>query len=122
MLSLSKITSYRSAHLKEVNMSYFHHMAYALGYSIATLGISAIFLIHAFIPDLLKSTGSDGIAALHTHFQLERNINTILNPNAKPKIEDNKVEDNKVEDDKAEDDKVEDDKAEDDKVEHVKSD
>lgn len=98
MFSLSQITSYRSEHLKAVNMSYFQHMAYALGYSIATLGTSAIFLIHAFIPDLFKTTGSDSISALHKHFQEERNI---IESKTKP-IPEDKQEDKQEDKPKAE--------------------
>lgn len=69
MSFLKKYTYYTSEHLQDVNMTYFQHMGYALSYSFISFAISIIFIIHALIPDLFISTGSDGIEILHDHFK-----------------------------------------------------
>ena len=74
MSFIKKYTYYTSEHLQDVNMTYFQHMGYALSYSFISFAISIIFIIHALIPDLFISTGSDGIEILHDHFQeMKRN-------------------------------------------------
>ncbi len=52
-------------HLKEVNETYFQHMAIAfkIGFTMLVTGIFC--LIHALIPGLFKKTGSNQIAKIY---------------------------------------------------------
>jgi hypothetical protein len=52
-------------HLKEVNETYFQHMAIAfkIGFTMLVTGIFC--LIHALIPGLFKKTGSKQIAKMY---------------------------------------------------------
>ena len=55
-------------HLKEINMSYFQHMKCALGYAKESGKAMIYFFIHAFLPDLWITKGSD---------QLKKTLNKI---------------------------------------------
>jgi hypothetical protein len=46
------------SHLDEVNEGYFKHMFNSLKYSLKLLQAALACLIHAFIPELFKSTAS----------------------------------------------------------------
>ena len=53
-----------SKHLKEINMSYFQHMKCALGYAKKSGKITVYFLIHAFLPDVWVTKGSNHLKKL----------------------------------------------------------
>jgi len=55
-------------HLKEIKMSYFQHMKCALGYAKESGKAMIYFFIHAFLPDLWITKGSD---------QLKKTLNKI---------------------------------------------
>ena len=52
-------------HLKEVNETYFQHMAIAFKISFTMLVTGIFCLIHALIPGLFKKTGSNQIAKIY---------------------------------------------------------
>ena len=51
-------------HPKSVGENYFTHMFQAIQFSLKSLAASAIFLLHAFFPFLLKHTGCDIISSM----------------------------------------------------------
>ena len=51
-------------HLKEINMTYFQHMKCALGYAKESGKAMIYFFIHAFLPDVWVTKGSDNLNKL----------------------------------------------------------
>ncbi|MHA2403456.1 MAG: DUF6356 family protein [Candidatus Kariarchaeaceae archaeon] len=52
------------SHLEEVNETYWQHFKCAIGFSGTMLLLAIICTIHAFIPELFKTTASDNIESL----------------------------------------------------------
>ena len=48
-----------SKHLKDIDMTYFKHMKCALGYAIECGKTMIYFFVHAFLPDIWVTKGSD---------------------------------------------------------------
>lgn len=93
MFQISKYL-YTSSHLKYVKQSYFCHLGYAISYSFFCLSASIIFLIHGFIPDIFRHTGSNMISILHEHFEMKKQ-NIILS-NIIPNPDNTNNPDNKI--------------------------
>ena len=53
-----------SRHLKEINMSYFQHMKCALGYAKESGKAMVYFSVHAFLPDVWVTKGSEKLKNL----------------------------------------------------------
>ena len=53
-----------SKHLKEINMSYFQHMKCALGYAKESGKAMIYFSVHAFLPDVWVTKGSEKLKNL----------------------------------------------------------
>ena len=53
-----------SKHLKEINMSYFQHMKCALGYAKESGKAMIYFSVHAFLPDVCVTKGSEKLKNL----------------------------------------------------------
>ncbi len=64
-------------HPSSVGENYSQHFLKALGYSFYSLYTSFIFFLHAFLPFLYKTKGSDRIKKLNSILQARRNRSTI---------------------------------------------
>jgi len=58
-----------SKHLKEINMSYLQHMKCALGYAKESGKAMVYFSIHAFLPDVWVTKGSEKLKNLLENIQ-----------------------------------------------------
>ena len=56
---------YKSKHLEFAKQTYFEHMKDSLYYFGVSLKSSFFFLVHAFIPDLFLTNGSENISHLN---------------------------------------------------------
>lgn len=52
-------------HLQEENISYIDHWKVSMSYSLNFMSASIKAIVHAFIPDLFKTSSSDMIKNLH---------------------------------------------------------
>ena len=55
-------------HLRQNNTDYFRHFVTAVIFSVLSIVAGVIFLIHAFLPFVLTTTGSDLIRKIHSRF------------------------------------------------------
>jgi len=55
------------SHLECIDEDYFTHLYNGLSYSSISLYATMVFFVHAFIPDILTSEGSDTIFSLRDH-------------------------------------------------------
>lgn len=51
-------------HLKDANVSYFQHWLFAFQFGLVLVLVGLAVIIHAFIPPLFKTTGSDAVLAM----------------------------------------------------------
>lgn len=61
-----------TAHLDDVEESYFEHMRFALGFAIEMLAASFACAVHALMPFLFSKTGSNCIVRLHERMVTNR--------------------------------------------------
>ena len=61
-----------TAHLNDVDESYFQHLRHALSFSLVMLLGSIVCLIHALCPFLFERTGSNYIRTLHDRMVTNR--------------------------------------------------
>ena len=59
------------SHLDDIQMTYFQHLQYALGYSYISFKASVIFLFHGLFPDYCIYTGSTMIKQLNERLKLQ---------------------------------------------------
>lgn len=64
--------SHLGDHLKSVDETYFQHMRHALSFTLTMLVTAVACFIHAFLPFLFKSSGSDTILRLHDRMVINR--------------------------------------------------
>ena len=60
------------AHPKAIGETYFEHQRMALGFSALLLKAAAACFIHAFVPGLFQTTGSQTIAGLNERMTIRR--------------------------------------------------
>ena len=61
-----------TAHLNEVDETYFEHMRFAFGFAIEMLFASLACAVHALLPFLFTKTGSKCIERLHDRMVVNR--------------------------------------------------
>jgi len=54
-----------SRHLKDLDMTYFKHMKYALGYTKESGKAMIYFFVHAFLPNFWVTKGSDKLQEIN---------------------------------------------------------
>jgi hypothetical protein len=66
-----------SEHLKENNMSYWEHFAFACGHGLICLKAGLLLIIHSIIPGLFPRTGSILVTQLSESFTVHETFNII---------------------------------------------
>lgn len=72
-----------TAHLDDVEESYFQHLGHALGFAVSMMLGGLACLVHALCPFLFVRTGSKCIQRLHDRMVVNRRN---LSPRRKPRI------------------------------------
>lgn len=60
------------SHLEDIEETWFQHFGHAMSFSLRMFGTGFCCMVHAFFPELFKTTGSDSIRVLHDRMVVNR--------------------------------------------------